>query len=104
MAEVDPSGGCPEPPFPLAGLRSALWRRMWAQPVARVWADIDVAPLARLVVLQTSPEAFTDRGLLAELRQLEDRFFLSPRARREGGSTGGDDDDNAAGDAWIDGL
>ncbi len=91
--------GCPEPPFPLAGLRRALWERMWAHPVARTWADCDVAPLARLVIMQTTPEVFTDRGLLAELRQLEDRFLLSPRARHDAGGTG---DDDAAGDAWLD--
>jgi hypothetical protein len=73
----------PEPSLPLTGVRLQIWEEMWAQPIATLWSRADLAPLTRLVILQTTLEAMTDKGLLAEMRQLEDRFLLNPYARAQ---------------------
>ena len=79
----------PEPALPLTGVRREIWDSMWAQPVAAQWSLADLAPLTRLVILQTTLEALSDRDRLAEMRQLEDRFFLNPRARESQHGTSG---------------
>jgi hypothetical protein len=53
---------------------------LWASPAAAAWCDSDVPGLTRLVVLETIEEP--DARVLAETRQLEDRYLLSPWARR----------------------
>lgn len=73
----------PEPILPFEGQRRELWVQMWAQPVAVLWDPVDVAPLSRMVMLQTSATTFIDSRLLIELRQLEDRFLLNPYARAQ---------------------
>lgn len=73
----------PEPSLPLSGIQLTTWAALWAQPVATLWAESDVGAVARLVVLQTSASTFKQSGLLAELRQLEDRFLLNPYARAQ---------------------
>jgi hypothetical protein len=71
----------PDPVFPLTGVRLDIWTAMWDQPIATLWNLVDLAPLTRLVVLQTTIEAFSSKDLLSEMRQLEDRFLLNPLAR-----------------------
>lgn len=61
------------------------WVDLWDLPVATLWDRSDVPALTRLVLLQRSPQTFQTPGLLAEMRHLEDRFLLSPRARLEAG-------------------
>jgi hypothetical protein len=73
----------PEPPIPLQGLQLAAWKHLWAEPVATLWSTADVSAIARMVALQTSAQVFQAPGLLAELRQLEDRFLLNPYARAQ---------------------
>lgn len=74
----------PEPMVELTGVRRRVWEAMWSQPIASLWEPVvDVVPLTRLVLLQTSPEALLDKGLLAEMRHLEDRFLLNPYARAQ---------------------
>lgn len=73
----------PKPAIAFKGVRKKIWDQMWAQPVATLWDVADVAVLTRLVVLQTTPAVYQDRGLLAETRQLEDRFLLNPYARAQ---------------------
>lgn len=59
------------------------WTGLWASPMAVVWEPMDVPALIRLARLQdrqmrgegTSTE-------LGEIRNLEDRFGLSPMARK----------------------
>lgn len=96
----------PEPAFPLSGVRRSVWDAMWAQPIAILWNDVDIAALTRLVVMQTTPKYFEDRGLLAEMRQLEDRFLLNPYARAQQRVEIREDDDSGeevTGDvSWID--
>ena len=72
--------GIPDPIRALTADQAALWSQLWASPAAVTWCASDAAPLTRLVVLETIVEP--DVKVLAELRQLEDRFLLSPYARR----------------------
>lgn len=89
----------PKPVGELGAVQKALWRRMWRHPVATLWEDADVAPLTRLVMMQTSPEALTDKDLLAEMRHLEDRFLLNPYARAQQRVViAGEDDDEGPGE------
>ena len=59
------------------------WEAMWRLPEAAMWRDSDIPTLTRLVSLQVDPEAWRDSKLLAEMRQLEDRFGMNPYARRQ---------------------
>jgi hypothetical protein len=70
----------PEPIRALTPDQAVLWAQLWASPAAGAWCASDAAPLTRLVILETADEP--DVKVLAELRQLEDRFLLSPWARR----------------------
>src|SRR6266550_8015252 len=59
------------------------WATVWASPMAALWLEADVPALVRLAALVD----LADSGdmapqVLAEIRQLEDRFGLSPLARR----------------------
>lgn len=59
------------------------WATIWASPMAAVYLDADVPALvrlARLVDLQHRGEMTA--AVLSEIRQLEDRFGLSPLSRR----------------------
>jgi hypothetical protein len=69
--------------IPLSGPAKYVWNDMWAHPVATLWQRADVAPLTRLVLLQTSSTALLNKDLLAEMRHLEDRFLLNPYARAQ---------------------
>lgn len=73
----------PPPALPLTGVRREIWDTMWSHPIATLWATADIAALTRLVILQTTPAALADRGILAEIRQLEDRYLLNPYARAQ---------------------
>jgi hypothetical protein len=61
----------------------AWWETVWASPMAAVYLEADVPALTRLASL-VDQAAAGDVGVkvLAEIRQLEDRFGLSPLARR----------------------
>jgi hypothetical protein len=61
----------------------AWWATVWASPMAAVWLDADVPALVRLAGLNELLEQGEATAMvLAEIRQLEDRFGLSPMARR----------------------
>lgn len=68
----------PEPAFPFDEMRRRLWDALWSQPAAAEWGEVLVAPLTRMVVLQTSKATFENPRVLSELRQLEERFGLVP--------------------------
>lgn len=73
------------PPEPLVRLKVAarrVWDAAWSTPAATQWTDEDVGPLTRLVSMQADPLAWKDPRLLAEMRQLEDRYGMNPYARR----------------------
>jgi hypothetical protein len=65
----------------------AYWAALWSSPMAAVYAKADTFALTRLCSLVDERDRF-QRGDLerfdgdAEIRQLEDRFGLSPLARR----------------------
>jgi hypothetical protein len=73
-------------PPPLASVSTETrvwWKTIWASPMAAVWLDADVPALARLArLLDLLAEGEPSALLLAEVRHLEDRFGLSPLARR----------------------
>lgn len=59
------------------------WKVIWDSPMAAAWLPADVPALVRLAALvdrASSGEA--GATVLGEIRQLEDRFGLSPMARR----------------------
>lgn len=61
----------------------SYWRTLWTSPMAAVYVDADVTALVRLTRLVQLSYAENLRGdVLAEIRQLEDRFGLSPLSRR----------------------
>jgi hypothetical protein len=61
----------------------AWWATVWGSPMAAVWLDADVPALTRLAGLvdRLHRGEGTSR-VLGEIRALEDRFGLSPMARR----------------------
>jgi hypothetical protein len=81
-----PAAGSRRKPPPLKGGSAATrawWKTAWSSPMAALWLEADVPALQRLarllgVLERGEPSAL----LLAEIRQLEDRFGLSPLARR----------------------
>lgn len=86
LVELPAGGREGAPPKPIVGLggdAGRLWRRLWASPVACQWCESDVSGLTRLVQLATSPGVVEDPRRLAELRQLEQQYGLSPYARRQ---------------------
>ncbi len=104
----------PEPPAGLSVASRAAWGRLWASPLARAFAESDLPALERLFLLRNERDrSFRAAGrsrlvagsqgqpvlspllgyvasLDAEIRQLEDRFGLSPRARLQLGVTLGE--------------
>jgi len=60
-----------------------LWKCLWASGEASQWRAVDAAAVTRLVELESIPAGEIDVRLLAEVRQLEDRFGLNPYARRQ---------------------
>lgn len=58
------------------------WKTVWASPMAGEWIASDVPALRRLAsLLDLSARGEAKATLLSEIRQLEDRFGLSPMAR-----------------------
>ena len=74
------------PPLPDAEWSSetlSWWETIWASPMATVWEPSDVDSLVRLARLMDA-DIRGDLPLagLAQITALEDRFGLSPKARR----------------------
>jgi len=62
---------------------AGYWDTIWASPMAVVWKDADVPALIRMARLQDKAmRNEASAAELSEIRQLEDRFGLSPLARR----------------------
>jgi hypothetical protein len=74
------------PAFPFAGASAstrAWWRTIWASPMADGWLDADVPGLERLArLVELAGRDGVPMAVLTEIRHLEDRFGLSPMARR----------------------
>jgi len=61
----------------------ACWKTVWASPVAAIWIDVDVLALERWAALLDLVHTGDDKTFThQEIRMLEDRFGLSPLARR----------------------
>lgn len=59
------------------------WKRVWQSPMSSVYLDADLTGLIRLArLLDRDEKGEATATMLAEIRQLEDRFGLSPLARR----------------------
>lgn len=72
------------PSWPLAVAEPAVWAELWSQPQAVFW---ERNMLARVVaryamLLEASEVPDAKAALLGEVRQLEDRLGLNPKAMR----------------------
>lgn len=56
------------------------WKLIWDSPMAAVWLESDVPALIRLGELINLPKK--SALIVGEIRQIEDRFGLSPKSRR----------------------
>jgi hypothetical protein len=67
----------------------AIWRRLWSNPISVLWETDEDEQLVRdLILLRTRLEnegAGVPLGVFGQIRSLEDRLILSPRARRVAG-------------------
>lgn len=85
-----PTTGRTGPPPALPAKRPAWlkstrewWKTIWASPMAAAWLPADVPTLQRMAYLVEAVARGDMRAdLLSEIRQLEDRFGLSPKSRR----------------------
>lgn len=61
----------------------AWWATIWASPMAIAWLPADVPALVRLArLIEYDLRGDGEKETWSEIRQLEDRFGLSPKARR----------------------
>jgi hypothetical protein len=59
------------------------WDRIWKSPISAIWIDVDVLALERWADLLDLVHTGRDKQFThQEIRMLEDRFGLSPLARR----------------------
>jgi hypothetical protein len=75
----------PMPPMPAYAreLAADWWQKVWASPMAAMFLPADILGLGRAAELYArSLQGEATSTELAELRQLEDRYGLSPKARR----------------------
>lgn len=74
------------PALPLRGLLASTrswWKTIWASPMAAMYVAADVPALIRLASLEDrASRGDASATVLAEIRQLEDRFGLSPLGRK----------------------
>lgn len=62
------------------------WAEIWSSPMAAAWLPTDILTLRRLALLVDTvsrPQEAPPATVHSEIRQLEDRFGLSPLARRK---------------------
>lgn len=62
-----------------------VWHRLWAEPISAHWRSFDRDGLARLCLLYANVTAglLEDDKSLGRMRELEDRYGLSPKARQQ---------------------
>lgn len=83
-----PAGGrVGDPPaWPLARAEAEPWVSLWATPQAAAWETLGwtrvVARYAILIEAIESDEGVPPAALLGEVRQIEDRLGLNPKAMR----------------------
>jgi hypothetical protein len=74
-----------KPPAPkgLSPAARSWWKTVWQSPLAAAYIEADVPALARLAgLIDRVHRGEEGSRLLGEIRALEDRFGLSPLARR----------------------
>lgn len=59
------------------------WRDLWASPMATQFLPADIHTLSRLAELKDDYAVEPNVKLLTEIKQLEDRYGLNPKSRRE---------------------
>lgn len=59
------------------------WKSVWRSPMAAAWLPEHRHALERLALLLEEYAATGNEKLLAEIRQLEDRFGLTPKALQQ---------------------
>lgn len=73
----------PLPPAEWLDSTREWWKSIWASPMATLWLDADVPALVRLAqMIDQCNQGVVSGEFLSEIRQLEDRFGLSPKARK----------------------
>jgi hypothetical protein len=83
-----PAGGrVGDPPaWPLARAEAETWKGLWATPQAAAWEKLGwtrvVARYAVLIEAVEESEGVPASALLGEVRQMEDRLGLNPKAMR----------------------
>ena len=61
-----------------------MWQQLWTTPQAPMWATMHIERvIARYVAITCLAEETQQAGLLAEVRQLEDRLGLTPVSLRK---------------------
>lgn len=83
----------PPPPWPLplaqdpdqAAIEDAQWKKLWSLPQAFEWERMRCEDLVALYcrVFARAMDPRADQKLLSELRQLDSKIGLSPRAMQE---------------------
>lgn len=59
------------------------WKLIWESPMASLWLESDVHALTRLGnLLELQAKGKISAIMIGEIRQIEDRFGLSPKSRR----------------------
>jgi hypothetical protein len=79
----EPIYGVPEPMGKLAQPGRQWWDWAWSLPIASQWRNADLAVITRRAELQDQWVATRSERLLSEMRQIEDRLGMSPRARAQ---------------------
>jgi hypothetical protein len=58
------------------------WKLIWESPMAAIWLESDVPALTRLGnLLELQAKGKISAIMVGEIRQIEDRFGLSPKSR-----------------------
>lgn len=78
----------PAPAWPLdnepARVELDMWNSLWTTPQATMWATMSIERvIARYVMVTCLAEQIQQAGLLAEVRQMEDRLGLTPVSLRK---------------------
>jgi hypothetical protein len=59
------------------------WKLIWESPMAAVWLESDIHALTRLGnLIELQAKGKISAIMVGEIRQIEDRFGLSPKSRR----------------------
>lgn len=83
LPKADRKGRAPKSPLSLSEEADAIYRGLWKSQQATQWTHADALPVARLALLSAGVDEDASKGVLEEVRHLEDRLGLNPHARRQ---------------------